>query len=71
MRINNLDLPIDLQLKVFDNTVLPIMLYSCEMWDMENVKILERNHAVYSRRISKTKKATHTIYYMLNLGDIQ
>ena len=28
MRINNLDLPIDLQLKVFDHIVLPIMLYA-------------------------------------------
>ena len=63
MRINNLDLPIDLQLKVFDHTVLPIMLYSCEIWGMENVQILERIHADFLRRITKTKKSTP--HYML------
>ena len=31
MRINNLDLPIDLQLKLFDSTILPIMTYGCEI----------------------------------------
>jgi len=28
----NLDLPIDCQLKLFDNTVLPVLLYGCENW---------------------------------------
>ena len=31
-RINNLDIPIDLQLKLFDNTVLPILTYGSEVW---------------------------------------
>ena len=43
-RINNLYLPIDLQIKLFDHTVLPIMTYSCEVFGFENVQILERIH---------------------------
>ena len=31
MRIHNLELPLDMQLKLFDNTVLPILTYSCEL----------------------------------------
>ena len=31
MRIHNLDLPLGMQLKLFDNTVLPILTYSCEL----------------------------------------
>ena len=30
-RIDNLNLPIDLQLKLFDHTVLPILTYACEI----------------------------------------
>ena len=31
MRANNLDLPLDLQLKLFDNTVLLILTYGSEI----------------------------------------
>ena len=38
VRVNNLNLPIDLQLKLFDNTVLPILTYACEVWGYEDNK---------------------------------
>lgn len=62
-RINNLHLPIDLQLKLFDNTVLPILTYGSEVWGYENIEILERIHAEFLRKITKTRKSTP--YYML------
>ena len=31
-KIRTLDLPIDCQIKLFDNTVLPILAYGCEIW---------------------------------------
>ena len=58
-RINNLNLPFDLQLKLFDHTVLPIMTYSCEVFGFENIQILERIHNEFLRKITKTKKKTH------------
>ena len=30
-RINNLDIPVDLQLKLFDHTVVPVLTYACEI----------------------------------------
>ena len=36
MRIKNLNPPVDHQLKLFDQTVLPIMTYSCEFFGFEN-----------------------------------
>ena len=62
-RINNLHLPIDLQLKLFDNTVLPILTYACEVWGFENLQILERIHSEFLRKITKTRKRTP--HYML------
>lgn len=57
-RINNIDLPIDLQLKLFDHTVLPILTYGCEIWGFENTNILERIHTDFLRRITKSRKST-------------
>ena len=42
-RINNLDIPLDLQLKLFDNTVVPILTYGSEVWGYENLDIIEKN----------------------------
>ena len=37
----NLELPIDCQLKLFDNTIVPILTYGCEIWDMEILLLLK------------------------------
>ena len=39
-RIRNLDIPIDLQLYLFDHVILPIALYGYEIWDIENSQII-------------------------------
>ena len=57
-RINNLNLPLDLQLKLFDNTILPIITYSCEIWGYENVQMFERIHTSFLRTITKCRKST-------------
>ena len=67
-RINNLNLPVDLQLKLFDHTVLPIMTYSCEVFGFENIQILERIHNEFLRKITKTKKSTPLFMLYAELG---
>ena len=57
-RINNLHLPIELQIKLFDHTVLPIMTYSCKVFGFENIQIVERIHSEFLRKKTKTKKST-------------
>ena len=57
-RIYNLDLPLDLQLKLFDHTILPILTYACEVWGFENLSIVERIHSNFLRKITKTRKST-------------
>ena len=42
IRIKNLNLPVDLQLKLFDQTILPIMTYSCEIFGFENCGLFEK-----------------------------
>ena len=64
--IRNLNLPIDLQLKLFDNTIVPILLYGYEIWGYQNTNIIENVHNEFLRNILKVKKVQQFICYMLN-----
>ena len=62
-RIRNLNLPIDLQLQLFYHTILPIALYSCEVWGSENTKLIENLHNEFLRRITNLKTEKYTYLY--------
>ena len=64
-RIRNQNLPIDLQLKLFDHTIVLILLYICEIWGCQNTNIIENIHSEFLRNILKVKKYTN-LYAMLN-----
>ena len=66
-RINNLDISLDLQLKLFDHTVLPILTYACEIWGFENLEMIEKVQNDFLRKITLSKKSTPL--YML-LGEL-
>ena len=63
-RIRNLDMPIDLQLYLFDHVILPIALYGCEIWGFENSQIIEKLHNDFLRQIINLRKSTPI--YMLH-----
>ena len=67
-RINNfnLDLPIDLHLKLYKNTVRPILKYVSEVWGYESLDMIEKVHNEFLRKITRCKKSTPL--YML-MGD--
>ena len=67
-RINNLKLPVDLQLKLFDHTVLPILTYACEIWGFENLEMLEKIHTEFLRKITKCRKSTPLYMLYAELG---
>ena len=57
-RIRNLNLPVDCQFKLFDQTILPILLYGCEIWGFENYDLIESVHVEFLRRVLHLKKST-------------
>ena len=65
-RMNNLDLPLDLQLKLFDHTVLPILTYSSEVWGYENLDLLEKVLNDFLGKITQAKKVLHYICCTVN-----
>lgn len=68
MRANNLDLPIDLQMKLFDHTVLPILTYSSEIYGYGNLEIIERVHTEFLRKNTKSRKSTPKYMLYAELG---
>ena len=68
MRAKNLDLPLDLQLKRFDNKVLPILTLGSEVWGYESLDMLERVHTGFLRRMSKCRKSTPKYMLYAELG---
>ena len=70
-RIYNLGLPLDLQLKLFDHTILPILTYACEISGFENLCIIiEQIHSNFLRKITKSRKSTPYICFKRKKKDI-
>ena len=62
-RVRNLNLPLDLQLHLLDHTILPIALFGCELWGLENIQLIEFFKKILRRITNLNKKSTHI--YML------
>lgn len=58
----------DLMLKLFDNTILPILTYASEIFGYENLDILERIHLKFLRYITKLRQSTPIYMIMAELG---
>ena len=65
-RIRNLDIPIDLQLYLFDHVMLPKALYGCEIWGFENSQIIENLHNDFLRQTINLRKSTPFYIYVLH-----
>ena len=69
-RINSLHIPIDLQIHLFEHTVLPILLYGCEVWGFTNLNMVEMVHKQFLRNISKLRKSTPEYMLYAELGRV-
>ena len=67
-KIRNLDLPIDIQIDLFNKTIKPILLYGCEIWGIGNVEMLERIQLKFYKQVLNLKKSTPTNMLYGELG---
>jgi hypothetical protein len=67
-RANNADLPVDLIIKLFDHTVLPILTYGSEIFGFENLDIIEKVHSDFLRKITNARKSTPLNFLYGELG---
>lgn len=50
-KIRNISIPVDIQLKLFDSLVSPILLYASEVWGFENKESIEKVHLQFCKNI--------------------
>ena len=51
-------MPIDIQFKLLDTLVLPIMTYECEIWGHDNFVLLEKLHLKFCKITLEIKTST-------------
>jgi hypothetical protein len=57
-KLRNSTIPIDLQLKLFDSLIAPILVYSCEIWGFENKQGIEKLHLQFLIKILNLRNNT-------------
>ena len=67
-QIRNLNIPLDLQLHLFDSTVLPIILYGCEVWGFQSTKMIDTLYNQFLRNVTKLRKSTPIYMLYAELG---
>ena len=66
----SLFLDTDVMLKMFDCTVLPILLYGSEVWGYSNIKFTERLHLKLCKILLVVKKSTANVMVYGELGRV-
>ena len=61
-------IPVDLQLRLFNSIVLPILTYSCEVWGFENCAENEKVHLRFCKNILKVRQTTSNYMVYGELG---
>ena len=67
-QIRNIYIPIDLQLKLFDALVYPILMYSAEIWGFENKNIIEKIHLQFCKKILGVTTSTPNVMVYGKIG---
>ena len=57
-KARRLQLPVDIQIDLFEKTVLPVLLYGCEVWGCANIDAIEVFYRKFLKIILKVGKAT-------------
>ena len=67
-KCKNLQLPIDIQLVLFVKTVVPILLYGCEIQGITKCDIIEAVHLKFCKLVLKVKSRTPNCMIYGELG---
>lgn len=67
-KIKNICIPIDLQLKLFDSLVSPVLMYASEVWGFENKDTIEKMHLQFCKNILKVRSSTPNYMVYGELG---
>lgn len=67
-KIRNIAIPVDIQQKIFDCFILPIMIYSSEVWGFKNKQGLEQMHLQFCKNVLHVRKSIQNFMVYGELG---
>ena len=67
-KCRKLDLPVDIQLDLFEKCVHPILLFGCEVWAHESLDLCERIQLRFMKILLNVRKTTSTCMILGELG---
>ena len=70
-KAGKLQLPIDIQLDLFDRLVIPILVYGSEIWGWGNLSQIEILHMQFCKYILRLKKSTMNYMVLGELGRVE
>ena len=71
IKARNLDLPIDIQTKLFESIVCPILLYGSEVWGFQKIDMLEILYINFFQKIIKLRPSTPNCMIYGEVGKLQ
>ena len=70
-KLRNISIPVDLQIKLFDALIAPIMLNGSAIWDFEQKNgIVEKLHLQFCRNVLKVRTSTPCYMIYGELGRV-
>ena len=70
-KASRLQLPLDIQLELFDKTVLPVLLYGCEIWGCANISEIDVFYRSFLKITLKLGRATPNCMVYGETGTVQ
>ena len=58
IKCRKLELPIDIYCKLFESMVIPVILYGCEIWGFQDIKMLEIFYRKSLKKVVKIETST-------------
>jgi hypothetical protein len=69
-KIRKHDLPLDLQLELFDKCVKPILLYGSEIWGFENLQLCDKMQLKFYKILLNVRKSTPSCMVLGEIGQL-
>lgn len=67
-KARQLDLPIDIQMELFDQLVQPILLYGCEVWAFDDISVIEKLYLKFCKQVLGLRSNTTNCMVYGELG---
>ena len=67
-KCRELNLPIDIQIELFEKCVIPVCLYGCEVWGHESLELVKKNQLRFLKIVLGVGKSTPTCMILGDTG---